>query len=75
MATVPLTQGSVLGLGAPPLWWRMIRLRADLAASAGSKEEARLWYDRAIDLWANADDEMQPELTRMRAARAALQTR
>jgi len=76
MASVPLNQAPAFGFGgSPPMWVRMMRLRADLAAAAGSREEARLWYDRVIDLWANADEEMQPELHRMRAARAALQPR
>lgn len=72
MATVPLTQGSAGGLSMPPLWVRMMRMRADLAAAAGQAAEARTWYDRVLDLWSDADAEVRPDVDRMRAARARL---
>ena len=76
MPSIPLTQGAgVGGMAMAPVWWRMMRLRADLAAAAGSTAEARYWYDRVIDLWSTADAELQPEVERLRAARAALQPR
>jgi tetratricopeptide (TPR) repeat protein len=54
-------------------WWpRMMLLRADLAAATGSRNEAITWYDRVLDLWADADAELKPVLDRIRSARAAL---
>lgn len=50
---------------------RMMLVRADLAAAAGSRDEARTWYARVLDLWAQADPELQPTVTRIRAALAA----
>jgi hypothetical protein len=50
-------------------------IRADLARATGSKAEARLWYMRVLDLWANADAELQPTIDRIRAALAALDTK
>ena len=74
MASVPMTQAPAFGYGgSPPMWVRMMRMRADLAAAAaGSRDEARTWYDRVLDLWANADPELQPEVARIRAARDSL---
>jgi hypothetical protein len=54
------------------LWPRTMLLRARLAAATGSRAEARVWYDRVLDLWSDADEELQPEVARIRAARAAL---
>lgn len=51
---------------------RMLRLRADLAAKLGFADEARTWYEKAINLWTDADPELKPEVDRMRAAVAAL---
>lgn len=51
---------------------RMMMLRADLAAKLGYPDEARVWYSRMLDLWADADPELQPTVQRMRAALAAL---
>jgi TolB-like protein len=51
---------------------RVMVLRADLAAARGAKDEAREWYRRFIDAWANAQPEMQPLVERARRARAAL---
>jgi hypothetical protein len=53
-------------------WPRMMLLRADLAAAAGSKDEARMWYGRVLDLWADADPELQPTIARIRTNMAAL---
>ena len=38
---------------------------------AGSRDEAHTWYARVLDLWADADPELQPTVTRIRAALAA----
>lgn len=65
--------GGAYGAGA--LWPRMMLLRADLAAAAGIRTEAMLWYDRVLDLWADADAELRPVVERIRTARAALGTR
>ncbi len=54
------------------LWPRMMLRRADLAAAAGQRDEARVWYGRVLDLWADADAELQPTISRIRTALAAL---
>ena len=46
--------------------------RADLAAALGYKDEARTWYMRVLDLWAEADVDVQPTVARIRAAVTAL---
>ena len=46
---------------------RMMLQRADLADALGHPDEARTWYARVIDLWANADPELQPTVARIRA--------
>jgi eukaryotic-like serine/threonine-protein kinase len=51
---------------------RLVLQRADLAAALGQKDEARLWYGRLLELWAGADAELQPTITRVRRAVAAL---
>ena len=51
---------------------RMMLLRADLAAALGFPDEARTWYTRMLDLWAEADPELQPTVARIRAAFTAL---
>lgn len=53
---------------APLLWARMMLLRADLAAALGSAAEARIWYERVLDLWSEADAELQPTVQRIRTA-------
>ena len=55
-----------------PLWPRTMLLRADLAAAKGSSSEAKIWYDKVLDLWSAADAEFQPVVERVRKARAAL---
>ena len=50
------------------LWPRMMLVRADLAAALGLKDEARTWYTRVVELWATSDAELQPTITRIRAA-------
>ncbi len=47
---------------------RMMLQRADLAAALGFPDEARTWYARVLDLWAEADAELQPLVARIRAA-------
>ena len=61
----------VKALAAP----RIMLLRADLAAALGFPQEARTWYMRVLDLWAEADPELQPTVTRIRSALAALPNR
>lgn len=53
---------------------RLMLLRADLAAARGQRDEARLWYDRFIEIWSTASPELQPVVERARAARAGLAT-
>ena len=53
-------------------WPRAMLLRADLASAMGYPAEARTWYARVLDLWADADPELQPTLARVRMALAAL---
>src|SRR5262249_10192992 len=64
-------------IGSVPGWPilfapRMMLQRADLAAALGLLDEARIWYARVLDLWAEADPELQPTVVRIRAALAAL---
>lgn len=54
------------------IWPRMMLIRAELADKLGYKDEARTWYTRVLDLWANADAELAPDIARIRAERAAL---
>lgn len=63
---------SIVAPSRPFVWARMMLLRADLAAAARSNAEARTWYMRILDLWADADPELQPTITRIRAALASL---
>jgi tetratricopeptide (TPR) repeat protein len=51
---------------------RMMLQRADLAAALGFPDEARTWYARVLDLWTEADPELQPSVTRIRTALTAL---
>ena len=53
---------------SPVLWPRAMLQRADLAAALGFRDEARTWYGRLLDLWADADAEMQPAIARIRRA-------
>jgi hypothetical protein len=50
----------------------MMLQRADLAAAVGFPDEARTWYTRVLDLWAEGDPELQPTVTRIRRALHAL---
>ena len=54
------------------MWPRMMLLRADLEVAKGSPKEAKIWYDKLLDLWSTADPEFQPVVERVRKARAAL---
>ena len=47
---------------------RMRLMRADLAAAAGQREEARARYAKVLDLFLEADPELQPTVARIRAA-------
>jgi tetratricopeptide (TPR) repeat protein len=75
VAYMSITSGFIRGawpmVGAG-MWPRAMLLRADLAAAAGSREEAKTWYDKVIDLWSDADAEMKPLVERIRKSRAAL---
>ena len=72
MAVSPWTMFLVNGMYAPVLWPRMMLLRADLAAARGFPDEARVWYARVLDLWADADADLQPTVMRIRKAMSAL---
>ncbi len=72
MRVASITRTTGVGLSVAALWPRMMLLRADLAAATGSRAEARKWYARVIDLWSDADAELQPEVSRVRASLAAL---
>ena len=69
----PLMVGQVVG-NTMLLVPRVVLLRADLAAALGFKDEARLWYQRYLDLWAKADPQATPVLDRVRKALAGLAT-
>ena len=78
MAFTPMSQNVVTGvvtIGASSLWPRAMLLRADLAMAKGLKGEARIWYLRVLDLWANADKELQPTIDRIKAALVKIDTR
>ena len=51
---------------------RMMLLRAELADAARDTDEAREWYAKVLSLWSDADPELQPTVTRIRAALARL---
>jgi hypothetical protein len=67
--TLILVQGNTF---VQPLVPRAMVLRADLAAALGQRDEARLWYQRFLDFWANADPDFQPLVERVRKSLAAL---
>ncbi|HET9423849.1 MAG TPA: hypothetical protein VFO55_00650 [Gemmatimonadaceae bacterium] len=50
------------------LWPRALLLRADLEAARGDKAVAREHYTRFLTLWAKADPEAAPIVSRVRAA-------
>ena len=61
-----------LGIGfAAGLWPRTMLLRADLEAARGHRGEARVWYQRFLDLWSRPDPEFKPIVDRARKALAA----
>ena len=62
------SQGFTAAAFAP----RLMLLRADLAAARGHRDEARVWYDRFIEMWSTAVPELQSVVQRARRARAAL---
>lgn len=77
MTVLPIASAAVFvcrGMAVTPavFWSRMMLLRADLAAATGSRAEAKIWYDRVLDLWSTADAEFQPVVERVRKTRAAL---
>jgi tetratricopeptide (TPR) repeat protein/TolB-like protein len=51
---------------------RMMLQRADLAAALGNVDEARTWYTKVLDLWSDADPELQPTVARIRGALAGI---
>lgn len=65
-------------VGGPAILWkwslvpRMMLRRGQLAAAAGSVDEAREWYGKVLSLWRDADPELQPTVATIRAAMAAL---
>lgn len=66
------TGGLVMKAMAAP---RIMLQRADLAAALGYPQEARTWYMHVLDLWSDADPELQPTVTRIRAALAGVPDR
>ena len=54
------------------MWPRAMLLRADLAAAAAQRDEARLWYDRFLAIWSSPDPKFMPIVERARRARASL---
>ena len=63
---------AVNGLPIIIAWPRMALLRADLESAIGDKAAAREWYRHFLDLFAGADREFQPMLTRARQGLAAV---
>ena len=51
---------------------RLMLERADLAAALGERAEAVRWYQQLLELWANADPELSPVISRVRKAVATL---
>jgi hypothetical protein len=60
--------GGLANVMGSAFWPRAMLLRADLAAAAGQREEAKKWYARVLDLWADADADFAPTITRIRTA-------
>jgi hypothetical protein len=60
------------GGSAIMLWPRAMLLRADLEAAKGDKQIAKDYYTKFLALWAKADPEFAPLMTRVRAARDRL---
>lgn len=60
------------------IWWDFTRLGpayhrlASLHEQAGNAEDARLYYGRLVELWSDADPELQPRVEAARRAIAAL---
>ena len=67
-----LVSGPSAGTFVLQLTPRAILMRADLAAGLGIKDEGRLWYDRFLSLWSEAEPEFRPLVERVRKSRAAL---
>jgi len=64
--------GGLTNVMGSAFWPRAMLLRADLAAAAGQREEAKKWYERVLDLWADADADFAPTIARIRSGLAAL---
>jgi hypothetical protein len=47
---------------------RMMLQRADLAAALGHHDEACEWYTKFLEMWAEADEELQPTIQRIKRA-------
>ena len=71
IALIPIMRGG-FGHSHAAWWTRAMRVRAELAAAMGHPDEARLWYDRVLAFYAEADPEFQPDIERLRASRRAL---
>ncbi len=67
--------GGLTNVVGTAFWPRAMILRADLAAVAGQRDEAKKWYARVLDLWADADADLAPTIARIRSALAALNTK
>lgn len=57
-------------LNAPAYDVRAMRLRGELAAAAGLRDEAIIWIDRVLDLWTDPSPSLREDVARLRALRA-----
>ena len=67
--------GAIVGIGAYAgsfMWGRALLLYGDLLAASGDRAAARPQYQALIGLWAGGDPEVQPFVTRARAALARM---
>jgi hypothetical protein len=73
LPTTPFAATMSSGFGGVTLLYpRAMRQRAELAAALGFRDEARVWYQRFLELWVKPDPEFQPAVARVRAAYQAL---
>jgi hypothetical protein len=64
---VNITPGNFAQPYQPVSIVRMMALRAELAAQADDRQRARKEARAALDLWRDADKELQPQLRRLRS--------
>jgi hypothetical protein len=69
LKVTPMESPTGLGITfAAELWPRVMLLKADLEAGRGNRSEAKIWYQRFLDLWPKPDPEFQPVVDRVRKA-------